>query len=212
MNKIKYAALFLVGVVCLIIGIAVLNANSEEKDITFEEADVSEISEASLTEEVNNEPDYYPVESATPTAQICVYVCGCVKNPGVYVLDDGSRVNDAVIKAGGLTEDAFPEALNLASLAADGMKIYVPCPEEAEYFDPGDTSETQEDSGNSKVNINTADVAALTTLSGIGESKAKCIISYREEHGSFQTVEEIMNVEGIKEGSFNKIKNDICVR
>lgn len=153
-------------------------------------------------------------ESAQET--VFVYVCGAVKVPGVYELKPDARVYEAVACAGGVREDAAEEYVNLAQPVSDGERIYIPTVEEAEQgiaewvpADPG----TDHDSGTEerKVNINTASREELKTLSGIGDSKAESIIAYREANGAFQSIEELMNVDGIKDGVFNKIKDRITV-
>ena len=151
---------------------------------------------------------------------IFVYVCGAVLNPGVYKLEAGSRVFQAVELAGGFLEDAYPEYVNQAMLVADGQQIYIPresdvqngevFPPESVFLDGMD----QENAGKSlsgKVNINTAAKTELMTISGVGESRAQDIIEYREAHGGFSSIEEIMNVPGIKEATFEKIKDGIKV-
>lgn len=155
-----------------------------------------------------------------PPAEIQVYVCGAVASPGVYVLPEGSRVYEAVEMAGGLLESADPKALNQARPLADGEQITVLTVEEVQN---GETAEqgaggsvsggdgTSAGSGNGKVNINTADEDELMTLSGIGESRAKAIIAYREENGTFESIEDIMKIDGIKEKMFEKIRDSITV-
>lgn len=133
---------------------------------------------------------------------VYVYVCGHVRQPGVYSLPADSRICDALELAGGVTEDAKPEALNQAEYVEDGQTIYVPGPDE-------EMDESGEENG--LVDINKADKAMLMTLPGIGESKADMIIQYREEHGEFESIEDLMNIPGIKEGVFNKIKGGIKV-
>lgn len=164
-------------------------------------------------------------------AQYYVHVCGAVVNPGVYILPEGSRVVDAVTAAGGTLEAASEEAVNQALAVTDGMQIYVPTAKEAEtglnWIHNGNetgavTTGTASRGINSdsnlagnlseKVNINTADVTTLCTLPGIGESRAASIIAYREEHGGFATIEDIMKVSGIKDAAFGKIKDKICVK
>jgi competence protein ComEA len=159
----------------------------------------------------------------TVPVRICyVHVCGEVASPGVYQLPEGSRVYEAVAAAGGFTEDAASEYLNLAEPVQDGMKIVVPDreaetkPAEAGIYlagsgANGDILGEDEDTSGGKVNINTADSAALMTLSGIGKSRAAAIIQYREEHGKFSSIEEIMQVPGIKEAAFQKIKQNITI-
>ena len=143
-----------------------------------------------------------------------------MQRPGVYELEEGMRVCDAVEAAGGLLENADLASLNQAALLADAAKIYVYTQEEAaqqgisalEQSVTGVSSGQESSAVAVKVNINTADIAQLCTLSGIGESRARDIIAYREANGAFQSTEEIMNVSGIKEATFQKIKDEIAVR
>lgn len=156
-------------------------------------------------------------------AVIQVYVCGAVVSPGVYTLPEGSRVYEAVAMAGGLLETAEPRALNQARLLSDGEQITVLTVEEAESgegflpegsegaSDGGTSFGEPADSSGGKVNLNTADEAGLMTIPGIGESRAKAIIAYREKNGKFQSIEEIMEIDGIKEKMFEKIKDSITV-
>ena len=133
-----------------------------------------------------------------------MHVCGRVCQPGVVMLPAGSRVWEAVEAAGGLLEDAQDEAVNLAAVLQDGQKLYVPAIGES-------VSETAAEIDDGRVNLNTADADRLQTLSGIGASRAMDILSYREKHGGFQTIEEIMQVPGIKESIYEKIKDKITV-
>ena len=154
--------------------------------------------------------------------QIYVDVCGAVNRPGVYALEQGSHAFQAIDAAGGALPNAAEAYINRARELEDGQQLYVPTVEETQeqgsvwtvpakgetaQLSDGTVSETKE-----KVNINTADESRLCTISGIGASKARAIISYRETNGSFSSIEEIMNVEGIKEGTFSKIKEEIVVR
>ena len=161
------------------------------------------------------------LESAIPD-KVIVHVCGAVCNPGVYRLEIESRVIDAVMVAGGMTEEADSEYINLAGKICDGDKVRVPTKAETEEVQRvgkqidiitssnANTSGLQEVSGD-KININTADVEHLCTLPGIGKTRAESIITYRKECGGFSTIEDIMNVSGIKEHSFQKIKEYITV-
>lgn len=152
------------------------------------------------------ETTLHPVTEADFSAQeevshIFVHVCGAVKSPGVYELPVGSRVYEAVEVAGGFQKKADTAGLNQAELLEDGMQLYVPAKE----------SRTSDATSQAKVNLNTATVEELMTLTGIGEAKAKAIIAYRERHGRFKKKEDIMNISGIKEGMFSKIEDDITV-
>ncbi|MCF0141890.1 MAG: helix-hairpin-helix domain-containing protein [Parasporobacterium sp.] len=171
-----------------------------------------QVSAAENAAEGSTEAETIPEDSTEPSAlpsvpDICVHVCGSVVNPGVYYLYEGDRVNDAVIMAGGLREDASSESVNLAEAVKDGIQIYIPSREEAAAGNFGPAA--QADDG--LININTATPEVLTSLPGIGETKAEAIIKYRDSFGPFSSIEEIMNVAGIKESSFEKIKEYIKV-
>ncbi len=157
-------------------------------------------------------------EEGTPS-EIYVYICGEVSVPGVYVLKSGARLCDAVEAAGGMTDNASRTYWNLARVLEDGEMIYVPTIEEAAERDFSELASSEEDSGqepggiseDGRVNINTATEEQLMTVPGIGEAKAKSIIAYREENGSFNSIEDIVNVSGIKDGLFQQIKDYITV-
>lgn len=162
-----------------------------------------------------------------------VHICGEVVSPGVYELKEGSRIFEAVEKAGGFTEDAAGESINLAAKVTDGMRVVILSTGEAESLaaagvglpfgagtgtggvygrdgvgmSPGPDSEGK----TQLVNLNTATKEQLMTLSGIGESRAEQIIRYRETHGSFRKIEDIMKIPGIKDAAFEKIKDCITV-
>lgn len=144
-----------------------------------------------------------------------VYVCGAVNDPGVYEVESDSRVFEAIELAGGVTAEAVPELIDQARVVTDGERIYVPNREEAENggTEGLGTEVTGISDGNEKgkININTAGKDELMELTGIGEAKAESILRYREEQGGFQSIEELMQIEGIKEGVFNKIKDDITI-
>lgn len=172
---------------------------------------MSEDSEVAVTTEYSdNETEEHETsfEKQIDTSEdlIYVYVCGHVKEPGVYSLKSSSRICDAISMAGGILEDGNMIALNQAEKMTDGMTIYVPGLEEEYESVPGNV---QEEDG--LVNINTASKEMLMTVPGIGESKADAIIAYRDEHGTFNSLEDLMNISGIKEGVFNKIKDHLKV-
>ena len=164
-------------------------------------------------------------------AMIYVDVCGAVANPGVFQLAAGSRVFQAIEAAGGYLPEAAQTCVNRAGVLTDGQQLYILTQEEMERqgLDPaemsgasdgqmngsagtgqntGMTAQVQQDN---RININIADEAQLTTLTGIGATRAQAIIAYREENGPFAAIEDIMNVQGIKEGTFAKIKDEIVV-
>ncbi|MFT3984398.1 MAG: helix-hairpin-helix domain-containing protein [Lachnospiraceae bacterium] len=149
---------------------------------------------------------------------IAVHVCGAVAAPGVYELEVPVRIVDAIAAAGGFDGDAAESYLNQAAFLKDGQQVYVPTKDEADQtiqlsagVDSGSVQTAALNEAAEGVNINTAAKAELMTLPGIGEAKAENIIRYREASGGFCTIEDIMQVEGIKEGLFRKIKEQICI-
>ena len=146
--------------------------------------------------------------------EIYVHVCGSVKKPGVYRLHSGARTQEAVDAAGGFSEKANQTAWNLAEVLQDGMQIYIPSKDEAKEALKEEQSSGKVSSASQRedtVNINTASKEELVALPGIGESRAAAIIAYREEKGSFTSIEEVKNVAGIGDGIFNRIKDLITV-
>lgn len=147
---------------------------------------------------------------AEPEVILIIHVGGEVMSPGVYEVKQGQRVYEVIELAGGFTEAAAKDYLNLAEVLEDGMKLIVPNEEDLrlENIDLYGQVEFQVDD---KVDLNKASKEQLMNLTGIGEAKAEDIIRYREETGLFQSIEEIMNISGIKEAAFEKIKDDIYV-
>lgn len=143
---------------------------------------------------------------------IYVHVCGAVMNPGVVLLPEESRGQDALAAAGGFAQDAATDAVNLAERVYDGMKLYFPTKEEAQTLGSMAQAGGVETGEPGLVNINTADTALLCTLPGIGEARARAIVADREENGPFADKEDIMRVSGIKESAYGKIKDLITVR
>lgn len=149
--------------------------------------------------------------STTQETVIFVDVKGAVKNPGVYQMKVGDRVKDALDAAGGLTEEADSQKVNLAKRLEDQMVIVVPkVGEEAEEISAGVTSKEEAKEG--KVNINTATVEELKTLKGVGDKKAEAIIEYRKKNGSFQTKEDLMKVRGIGKKLFESFQERIVTQ
>lgn len=157
-------------------------------------------------------------ESEPPSRAVYfVHVCGQVNVPGVYEMEPGSRIYEAVELAGGFSQEADSQYLNLAQEITDGMKIEVPTGEQAREWTASGRAPAVSGGGGAaagqavKVNINTAGRDELMTLSGIGASRADDIIRYRENYGPFLRIEDIMNIPGIKDAAFQKIKDSISV-
>jgi len=167
------------------------------------------------------------ISGGSTADEIKVYVVGCVKNPGIVTLRKGQMICDAVREAGGLTEDADIENINMVFSLNENVMLYIKSKKEGGAVGEGavissDSGSAAEVIGGSDdavdgrhsirlVNINTAGVDELDTLPGIGEAKAKDIIAYREKYGGFSRIEDIMKVPGIKENRFESIRDYITV-
>lgn len=149
-----------------------------------------------------------------------VYICGAVNVPGVYEVEQNARLYEVVEAAGGLREDAAEESVNQARQIEDGEMIRILTQEEAaqagdEEAGEGAENDVKAETANDsdgRIDLNLATVAELMTLPGIGQAKADSIVRYREKNGAFSSIEEIKQVEGIKEGVYNRIKDHIKVK
>lgn len=135
-----------------------------------------------------------------------------MKNPGVYTFAEEPHFIDVVEKAGGFTKKADKLSVNLAEVVKDGTQLTIEKKRKRKAAQEEQSSHGMSSADEAgKINLNTASAEQLMKLSGIGESKAAQIISYREKNGAFKKIEDIMNITGIKEGVFGKIKDDITV-
>ena len=164
--------------------------------------------------------------SATEEMTCQVYICGAVNSPGVFTMPCGSILNDAVILAGGLTEDAPSERINLVYELDSNISVYIPTRDElqsgysgdpliirtndSEYIWGMEEAEQSAEDTTGLININTAGREELMTLPGIGQSTADAIIAYREDT-PFTSTEDLMNVSGIGESKYDRIKDLVCV-
>lgn len=231
-NKLKYA--FILGLVIIAVVVGIITNKKADEMVILKELPIPEASEGDAEKAKVEDGDTFGEpenkqenikESKTEIATddepnisdeiILVHVCGEVVNPGVYELTARSRIFEAVNMAGGFTENAASDYINLAEYVTDGSRIYIPSYEEIadEATPPCVTiaDEGNADKSTQKINLNTATKEELMTLPYVGESKADSIIGYRTEHGGFSSIEEIMSIPGIKNGLFDKIKDKICV-
>ena len=148
-----------------------------------------------------NGADTAPSFDAPKEAAGYVYICGAVENAGIYEFKEGARLYELIEEAGGLDEEADADAVNLAMEVKDGEQIRIP------YI--GETIGITEEK---LIDINKAGVEELCTIPGIGEARATAIIEYRNSNGGFKEIEELKNIPGIKDATFNKIKPYVCVR
>lgn len=190
-----------------------------ESDMESDMESATEVSPADIRKDSTGDIQEPHAEPATDAAAGYVHICGAVRHPGVYPLSEGMRVFEVLELAGGFSDEADEQWLNQAETVSDGQRLYVYTKEETAQLEAeGMTAaassaglDGQTDVPEQKININTADREVLMTLPGIGEAKADAIISYREDHGGFDSVEEIQNISGIKAAVFSKIKDRITV-
>lgn len=216
----KYAVVIVIGLSVLIFGLIFIFQQPVEQEEIIE---IVNQQVENVTEEINI---------------IKVNIKGAVVNPGVYELDSNSRVEDAINISGGLTENADTSIINLSRKLNDESVIIIYTKEEVKKIKSGNVviqyiekecncpeyensacidpdtlinDNSNEDDSNNKISLNKATLKELQTLSGIGESKAKAIIEYREKNGLFKSIEEIKKVKGIGDAVFNKIKENITI-
>jgi competence protein ComEA len=204
---------WLIGCICLAVGLAfyIYRTGGEKPESSLQTSDIIK-AESSATKKEGESSDQ--VISSQDSPFVMVDIKGAVQKPGVYQLPKDARVKDALAQAGGATKEADLRQLNLASKLQDEMAVYIPAA--GEEIPPSSPVSSIFSSGTSNdqplVNINTANTDELQTLNGIGPSKASAIVSYREENGLFQTVEDLGQVSGIGDKSLEKIKAQITVQ
>lgn len=208
----KKQIIFIIAIGVLVVGVigtyiySIYQQNQIEEDAIFYEEEI---------EQEENRKEEEKVE------KIVVHIAGEVNNPGIVEVNLGSRIADVVEEAGGFTQEANWDKVNLAYIVEDGQKITIPNQEEVgnDWYISKESGnnileETKSESGEKMdmVNINEATQTQLEELPGIGPSTALKIVEHRKENGNFKTVEEIKNVSGIGEAKYEKIKDSICVK
>ena len=204
-NKEKYKPIIIVAVIVIIvisiIAIKIIDKHYEKNQKT----------NTSIEQLIENN------ESENTKENIKIYITGEVQKEGVIELETGSRIADAIEKAGGLTDKANIKNVNLAYELQDGQKIYIPNKEEINVENPeviddssdGVVNDTEKEQ---TININKADLNELQNLPGVGESIAQAIIKYREENGKFKNVEDLKQVSGIGDSKYAMIKDNIKIK
>ena len=213
-NKKKIISIALV--IALIIGFIIYMVinNQNDNEINFEELVANQNNEENEQESETNENN----TQEETKKEIVVHITGEVKKEGVVYLEEGSRVVDAIKKAGGEPKEADLSQVNLAYVLQDGQKIYIPNKNEkisaytsenmGENIEQNNTTTKKE---GAKVNINTAGVEELDQLPGIGPAIAQRIIDYRNEHGEFKKLEYVQELKGIGDAKYSEIKDSITV-
>ncbi|WP_270235458.1 helix-hairpin-helix domain-containing protein [Streptococcus anginosus] len=192
-------------------------AELAQETVTSSEAELEEISTG--TKKNSQKEKAEPQTSSSAESEfLTVDVKGAVKNPGIYQLKKTSRINDAIQKAGGLTTDADSKSINLAQKLTDEAVVYVATVGENAASVASNTgqsstlgtSEVASQKGN-KVNLNTANLSELQTVSGIGQKRAQDILDYREANGKFNSVDDLKNVSGVGAKTLEKLKEYVTV-
>ena len=194
-------------VAVIVVGLIYFNVNESFKGEVVTEGAVEDIVDLDEVQEEDEEV----VEDDSVSEKIIIDIKGEINTPGVYEMQLGDRMIDIVDRAGGLTDDASETAINLAEKLQDEMAVIIP-KEGDEPLESNDISSMESGASSSetdKINLNHATQSELETLNGIGPSKAEAIISYREENGLFQTVEDVLEVSGIGEKTLESFKDDI---
>lgn len=223
MKQEKWITVFLCAVLILGAGIFYLRSNHtvQEQKTGFapSSATVENTARSSLGSEVTSSGHSAEEQTKKESgqAEYAVYICGAVKHPGVYHFAYMARVCDVIEAAGGFKKNAAATSVNQARYIEDGEQIQIPTKkqekvEQSQIENEVPVNEKDNKAGASAlVNINQATETELMTLPGIGQSKAKAIIDYRTQNGSFGNTRDIMKVAGIKEGVYEQIKDSITI-
>ena len=205
----KNISIIIMLVAILIIGIVLYKKEEGTHDVQ------------NIFDEIENNINVVENVVTEETKQIAVHITGEVKKSGVIYLKEGSRIIDAIEKAGGTTKNADLGKVNLAYVLQDGQKVYIPNKKNnASVYISEDSGQDVIDNGNTntktenkrkKININTANKEELQSISGIGPALAEKIVSYRNTNGKFKKVEDLKNVNGIGESKYRNIKDSICI-
>lgn len=196
-----------IAIAVIVIVLAIVYYFSTKEENTYDDILASDVVVENKVEDAKQEPE-------KESSFIKVYVAGEVNNPGVIELEEGSRIEDAIEGAGGVKAEANLKNINLAYAISDGEKIYIPnvSEENEEENVPESNTSNPNTNAKGKVNINKATATELTSVPGIGASTAQKIITYREENGKFQTIEDVKKVSGIGESKFESMKDFIAVK
>lgn len=203
----RYVGIIVLGV-AIIIGLIYVNVDrSSSKDMVHSPEEA-----VSLEEPVEAVAAEEEIESSP---LMIIDVKGAVTSPGIYEMKEGDRIHDLINQAGGFTKEANEAEINLAQRLQDEMVIIIPKEgeilEEISSVSTATSSNTMAESAGDKIKLNDATQTELETLNGIGPSKAQAIIDYREENGAFQSVEDVLQVNGIGEKTLENFKDDIIV-
>ena len=215
LNSKQKKVVIIIGTI-VILGIIIYIFNNNKVDNSNDSEEIL------ISKNITNNTVYTNGTNTDNKDKIVIHITGAVKMPGIVKLEEGSRIEDAINKAGGLTEDADITKVNLAYVLEDGIKIKIPSSSDIGDLQEENVLSTESGEGivedlenssqDSSININKATEQELKNLPGIGASLASKIIDYREQNGKFSTVEDIKKVNGIGNNKFENIKEYICVK
>lgn len=201
----------LIGIaIIVLVGFGYYKSNSDN----LNNNQIQTLVDTKSTESINEKSENSTQNREDNSTTMC-QIDGCVNKPGVYSFKKDDRIKDIVELAGGFTQDADTKNVNLAMKLKDEMKIHIPSKTETSKEQNNDTQSSdivtiKDNNSSNLVNINTADSNKLQTLPGIGPSKAKKIIEFREKN-QFKKIEEIKNVDGIGDKTFESLKSLITI-
>lgn len=215
-NLFKYIIIFTVTVIPFAFGAIRINDSEGEDALNFIESNVDIVEGESMESEVSNTSnDEETLESHSDEPEvktIVIDISGEVVNPGVYHLPEGSRVNDAIDAAGGLTNDCDINYINRAEIIHDGLKIYIPSKDEETGYLGESVTRVASLYKDSSIDINTAGSEELQKVPGIGPVTAEKIIEYRSANGKFSSIDDLLNISGIGPKTLEKMKGYIVAR
>ena len=219
-NLTKKQKIIFAIIIIFMVAIIIYYIYSTLTNIEYTSDDISDNTNSISDSEALDNQNVSIEENVTETDEILIHVSGCVKENKVVSLPSGSRIDDAIEAAGGLTKDADLSNVNLAYILEDGEKIYIPKKgEQLSEFSPSliinnssNVSSNTASSKSTKININKATQAELETIPGIGPSTALKIVTYRNENGKFKSIEDVKNVSGIGDSKYEKMKDYIAIK
>ncbi|MDF2607116.1 MAG: hypothetical protein K0S34_1311 [Bacillales bacterium] len=197
-DEYKVQITIIVIIILVVIGYTIINQDKENEKLIIKDSVPSKKVQHEITQKNENQIN----------SDIYIDIKGQVSKPGVYILKSNSRIQDVINLAGGFLSDAETNSVNLAQKLTDEMVIYVP--KKGELV--AEALPTLNQSQNEKLNINKADLTDFDSLPGVGPSKAKNIITYRDSKGGFKSIEELKEVNGIGESTFEKLKDLIDIK
>lgn len=202
----------IIGILCILLILGSIFFLGYQKNRFVGQEEISLTKETLSDTQTDSGSSDSGIKTDSYDSEMAVYVSGAVKHPGLFRFQGKARVSDAIDAVGGFCKNASTDSINMARILEDGEQIHIMTLKQAKAAKKHANASPQNTTDNGGlININQATKEELMQLPGIGESKAFAIITYREEHGNFQTTKDLMQISGIKEGVYNKIKDLITI-